>query len=286
MPDKSEIESLVFLLDDPDPYIQSEVKNRLFQLGENAVPLLDQHKSESTDEQERALISEIIQWITYSSVEEDFLDVLGNGLTSLKQLEAAIFILARFDNPTLRSKDYQRKLDRFADSISADVQYSLSESQKMHKVLDLVFTELEFSGSTTDYYSPENSYMNKVIDRRCGLPIALGMIVLFIARRLDLPFQGVNMPIHFMLMYKSDQEKVLIDPFDHGKILTYNQCFYFLEQNGVTPRSEHFQPSREPAILARYIRNLINSYEKKDMVPKAKNLKNLLQTVEMITHYE
>jgi len=286
MPDKSEIESLVFLLDDPDPYVKSEVKNRLFQLGENAVPLLDQHKSESTDEQERALISEIIQWITYSSVEEDFLDVLGNGLTSLKQLEAAIFILARFDNPTLRSKDYQRKLDRFADSISADVQYSLSESQKMHKVLDLVFTELEFSGSTTDYYSPENSYMNKVIDRRCGLPIALGMIVLFIARRLDLPFQGVNMPIHFMLMYKSDQEKVLIDPFDHGKILTYNQCFYFLEQNGVTPRSEHFQPSREPAILARYIRNLINSYEKKDMLPKAKNLKNLLRTVEMITHYE
>lgn len=286
MADKTEIESLVFLLEDPDPYIQSAVRSRLFELGENAVPLLDQHKSEITDEQERAQISEIIQWITYRSVEEDFSDVLQNGLNNLEQLEKAVFILARFDNPTLRITEYRKKLDRFAEHVAGDVRYSLSESQKMHNVLDLVFTELEFSGSTTDYYNPENSYLNRVIDRRQGLPISLGLIVLFIARRLDLPFRGVAMPIHFMLMYKSEQEKILIDPFDHGKIVTYNQCFYFLEQNGITPKSEHFQPSREPAILARCIRNLINSYEKREMTPKAESLTSLLQTVEMMTHYE
>lgn len=286
MPDKTEIESLVYLLEDPDPYIQTEVRKRLFELGENAVPLLDQYKSEITDKQERAQISEIIQWITYTSVEEDFSDVLENGLNNLEQLEKAAFILARFDNPTLRTKEYRHKLDQFAERIEADVRYSLSESQKMHKVLDLVFTELEFSGSTTDYYNPKNSYLNRVIDRRQGLPISLGLIVLFIARRLELPFRGVSMPIHFMLMYKSEQEKILIDPFDHGKIVTYNQCFYFLEQNGVTPKSGHFQPSGEAAILARCIRNLINSYQKKDMTRKAESLKSLLQTVEMMTHSE
>lgn len=285
MADKTEIESLVYLLSDPDPYIQSEVRNRLFELGENAVPLLDQHKSESTDKEERELIGEIIQWITYSSVEEDFLDVLENGLNNLEQLEKAVFTLARFDNPTLRAKEYRQKLDQFAERVATDVQYSLSETQKMHKVLDLVFADLEFSGSTTDYYSPDNSYLNKVMDRRKGLPISLGLIVLFIARRLDLPFRGVSMPIHFMLMYKADQEEILIDPFDHGKIVSYNQCFYFLEQNGVTPKSEHFQPSGEVAILARCIRNLINSYEKKEMTHKAESLTNLLQTVEMMTHF-
>ncbi|SMO36047.1 transglutaminase-like domain-containing protein [Fodinibius sediminis] len=284
MPEKKEIESLVYLLDDPDPYVQSEVKKRLFELGDNAVPLLDQRKNEINDEKERALISEIIQWITYSSVEEDFLDVLGNGLNDLEQLEKAIFILARFDNPTLRASEYRQQLDRYAERIAADVQYSLSETQKMHKVLDLVFTDLEFSGSMTDYYNPKNSFLNQVMDRRKGLPISLGLIVLFIARRLDLPFRGINMPIHFMLMYKAEQEKILIDPFDHGKIVTYNQCFYFLEQNGVTPKSEHFQPSSEPVILARCIRNLISSYEKKDLSHKTEGLSHLLQTVEMMTH--
>ncbi|MCW9706919.1 transglutaminase-like domain-containing protein [Fodinibius salsisoli] len=282
MANRSEIKSLVYLLDDPDPYVKSEVRNRLFELGETAVPLLDEHKNETADQDERSLINEIIQWITYTSVEEDFTDVLAGGLNTLEQLEEAILILARFDNPTLRAKEYQKKLDRFAQMIADDVRYSLSEIQKMHKVLDLIFTDLEFSGSTTNYYSPDNSYLNKVIDRREGLPISLALVVLFVARRLDLPFRGVGMPVHFMLMYQSDQEEVLVDPFDHGKVVSYNQCYYFLKQNGISPRSEHFRPSGYPAILARNIRNLINSYEKQEADHKAESLRNLLQTVEMM----
>lgn len=282
MSTKSEIESLVYLLDDPDPYVQSEVKNRLFELGENAVPLLDQQKSEIKDEESRELISEIIHWITYSSVEEDFLDVLEGGLRNLKQLEDAVFILSRFDNPTLRESEYKQKLDRFAEMISDEVRYSLDQSEKMHKVLDFVFNELGFRGSTSDYYNPHNSYLNRVIDRRTGLPISLALIVLFIGRRLDLPFYGVNMPIHFMMKYKSDVEEVIIDPFDQGKIVSYNQCYYFLKQNGVEPKSEHFEKSSEIAILARCIRNLINSYEKLDKLNKTESLKKLLNTVEMM----
>lgn len=279
---KSEIESLVYLLEDPDPYVQSEVKNRLFDLGESAVPLLDQQKSESKNDDERELINEIIQWITYSSVEEDFLEVLESGLRGFKQLEEAVLILSRFNNPTLRESEYKQKLDQFANMISDEIRYSLDDSQKMHKLLDFVFSELSFSGSTVDYYNPDNSYMNRVIDQRQGLPISLALIVLFLARRLDLPFYGVNMPIHFMLKYKGDQEEVLIDPFDHGKLVSYNQCYYFLKQNGVEPESDHFKEAIPAGILARSIRNLINSYEKLGKTEKAEGLKKLLNTVEMM----
>jgi len=282
MSTKSEIQSLVYLLDDPDPNVQSAVKNRLFELGERAVPLLDQEKSETQNEESRELINEIIQWITYSSVEEDFLDALEGGLKNVKQLEDAIFILSRFENPTLREGEYKQKLDRFASMISDEVRYSLDDTEKMHKVLDFVFNELGFTGSTKDYYNPQNSYLHRVIDRRQGLPISLALVVLFIARRLDLPFYGVNMPIHFMLKYRGEMEEVLIDPFDHGKIVSYNQCYYFLKQNGVEPRSEHFDSSSNEAILARCIRNLINSYEKADKLKKVENLRKLLETVEML----
>jgi len=279
---KSEIESLVYLLDDPDPFVKSQVRNRLFELGETAVPLLDQQKSETNDAESRELINEIIQHITFGSVEQDFMDVLEGGLSSLEQLENAVFILSRFDNPTLREREYKKKLDRFTEMIADDVRYSLSETQKMHKVLSLVFEDLEFSGSTSDYYNPHNSYLNRVIDRREGLPISLALIVLFIGRRLDLPFYGINMPIHFMMKYKTANEEILIDPFDHGKVVTYDQCYYFLKQNGVEPRSEHFENSSEEDILARCIRNLINSYEKRDKLDTVESLKKLLNTVEIM----
>ncbi len=283
MPTKTEIESLIYLLEDPDPYVKTNVKNRLFELGEQAVPLLDEQKSQSKDDEERELINDIIQWITYGSLQEDFLEVLENGLGNLKQLEDAVFILARFENPTLREEEYKRKLDRFASMVSDDLRYQLDDSKKMHLLLDFVFDELSFRGSNVDYYNPDNSYLHRVIDRRQGLPISLGLIVLFLARRLDLPFYGVNMPIHFMLKYKGELDEVLIDPFDRGKTVTYNQCYFFLKQNGIEPKSEHFDTAQPYEILARCIRNLIQSYSRLEKEDKVENLKNLLSAVEAMT---
>lgn len=280
MSNKAEIESLIYLLEDPDPYVKTNVRNRLFELGEQAVPLLDEQKSQSKDDDERELINDIIQWITYGSLQEDFLDVLENGLVNLKQLEDAVFILARFENPTLREEEYKRKLDRFASIVSDDLMYQLDDSKKMHLLLDFVFDELSFRGSNVDYYNPDNSYLHRVIDRRQGLPISLALIVLFLARRLDLPFYGVNMPIHFMLKYKGELDEILIDPFDRGKTVTYNQCYFFLKQNGVEPKSEHFDTAQPYEILARCIRNLIQSYSRLEKEDKVENLKSLLSAVE------
>lgn len=282
MPTKTEIESLIYLLDDPDPFVKTNVKNRLFELGEQAVPLLDQQKSQTKNDEERELINEIIQWITFGSLQEDFMDVLENGVSDLEQLEEAVFVLARFENPTLREGEYKRKLDRFASMVSDDLRYQLDDSKKMHLLLDFVFDELNFRGSNVDYYNPDNSYLHRVIDRRQGLPISLGLIVLFLARRLDLPFYGVNMPIHFMLKYKGELDEVLIDPFDRGKPVSYNQCYFFLKQNGVEPKSGHFETARAHEILTRCIRNLIQSYTRLEKEDKVENLKNLLNTVEMM----
>lgn len=283
MSQKSEIESLVFLLDDPDPTVQGAVKKRLFELGERAVPLLDQQKSEIRSEQDRALIDEIIRTITYSSVEEDFIDAVDGGLSNMKQLEEAVFILSRFETPTLRVLEYKRKLDQLADAIYPKIRYEPDENKQMHLLLNYVFDELGFSGATANYYDPENAYLDRVIDRRRGLPISLAFVVLFLARRLELPFRGINMPIHFMLMFKGKKEGIFIDPFDHGKTVSYNQCHYFLKQNGIEPKSAHFSEVQPMQMLVRCIKNLVNSYQRMEHEGKTNQLKELLYTIEMMS---
>ncbi|MBN2732581.1 MAG: hypothetical protein JXR26_09145 [Balneolaceae bacterium] len=282
MTEPSEIKSLVSLLEDPDPYVQGAVKRRLFELGEQAVPLLDQQKNSASDDEERALINDIIRHITFGSMEEDFMDVLETGLTNRAKLEDAVFILSRVENPTLRVTEYKRKLDRFADTIRDEIRYQPDQTRQMRLLLNYIFQELGFSGGTTDYYHTDNAYLDRVIDRRRGLPISLAFVVLFIARRLDLPFCGVNMPIHFLLKFKGDKEELLIDPFDHGKTVTYNQCHYFLKQNGVEPKPVHFQEVDEPQMLARCIGNLMQSYRRAEQQEKAEDLKGLLKTLEMM----
>jgi len=39
-----------------------------------------------------------------------------------------------------------------------------------------LFTEQGFTGNTTDYYDPRNSFLNEVLDRKCGIPITLALV--------------------------------------------------------------------------------------------------------------
>lgn len=278
---KKEIESLIYLLEDPDPEVQTGVQKRFKEIGEHAVPLLDQYRSETVRSSEKESISEIIYQITFGNVLDDFSAILEQGITNRRQLEYALLTLCKFGNPTLRVQEYQKRLDRLSSHIGSEISYTPSISEKMQILLQYVFRELRFRGDSSDYHHPDNAYLDRVIDRRKGLPIMLSAIVMFLGRRLNLPFYGVNMPIHFMLMYKTHNQDILIDPFDGGTIVTYNQCCYFLKKNGIEPRPEHLEKSDESDILVRCIRNLKHSYKKKGNEQRIAGLEKLLQISEL-----
>lgn len=281
MTTKSEIESLIYLLEDPDPEVQIGVKKRFEELGEHAVPLLDQYRSESIHDSERNTINEIIYNITIGSLMEEFSMLLENGIQNSRTLEKAILLLSRFGSPTIRIEEYERKLDQMARQIGTDIAYTPSIQEKMQILLQFVFRELRFRGDSKDYHNSDNAFIDRVIDRRKGLPIMLSLIVIFIARRLNLSFYGVNMPIHFMLLYQTHNQQILIDPFDGGTIVTYDQCYYFLKKNGIEPRPEHLKKAEESDILARCIRNLIHSYGKSNQDRRVRDLRDLLQIIEL-----
>src|SRR5699024_8635881 len=155
----------------------------------------------------------------------------------------------------------------------------------LHRLLDLVFVDLGFKGGLMNYYQQDNAYLHKVIDNRSRLLISLALVVLFLDRMMVIPFHVMHIPVHFILMYENIMENIFLVLFDRGKIINYNQCYYFLKQNGIEPKSKHFQPADESTILARYTRNLIRSYRKKGQEKNAVSLTKLLQTVEMMSFH-
>ena len=65
-----------------------------------------------------------------------------------------------------------------------------------------------------DYYSPENSYMNCVLERRKGLPITLSLVYMEVAKQLGLSMRGVQLPAHFMIAPEDQDLEILVDPFN------------------------------------------------------------------------
>jgi len=283
MSTRSEIESLMFLMEDPDPFVQEQVHLRFQELGEQAVPLLDQIRVESKDKDEKKRIKDVLHQLTFETLKEEFAELLSEGIQNRSQLEKAVLLLARFGNPTLRTSEYVKTLDHFADMIRPSLRYKRNERDKMQILMKFIFEDLNFKGDNKNYHDPANGFLDQVIDRRKGLPIALSLVAMFIARRLQLPVFGVNMPIHFMLIFVGAQEEQLIDPYDQGAEVSYDQCYFFLKKNNVTPRPEHFKMAADIDILTRCIRNLMHSYERSEDAHRVEDLKNLLALVEQST---
>jgi regulator of sirC expression with transglutaminase-like and TPR domain len=84
-------------------------------------------------------------------------------------------------------------------------------------VLAHLFKDEGFRGNDADYYDPENSMLDTVLDRRTGIPITLSVVLIEVARRVGVTLVGVGAPGHFLVGDPS--ERLLIDAFNGGRLL-------------------------------------------------------------------
>ncbi|MFO8029896.1 MAG: transglutaminase family protein [Cyclonatronaceae bacterium] len=274
--DRSEVKALLALLDDPDPFVQEKVRERLSGLDEASVPLLDEFREREDDPELRARLTEVIHDLTQASFEQEFVEFLEGGVSDPERLEQGQLLLCRLDNPTIRTELYRRQLDRMAARIGPSVDAATTSGDQMRIFVSFFFEQEYFKGAHSDYMNPDNSFLHKVLQRRRGIPIALSMVIMFVARRLELPFYGVNMPVHFLLKYESDTESTLIDPFNLGRVVSIDQCSFFLRKHGIDPLPAHFEKAPEREILARSVRNLIYSFEEQKNKRRVEELHRLL----------
>lgn len=76
-----------------------------------------------------------------------------------------------------------------------------------------------FSGDSDDYDNPRNADFISVLERRRGLPIALAILYISVARRHGWTAQALGLPGHVLVAVGNDAERVLIDPFHNGRIV-------------------------------------------------------------------
>jgi len=89
-------------------------------------------------------------------------------------------------------------------------------------------TGLGLLGDRETYHDPQSSYLDRVLDRRAGIPITLSVVALSVGRRTGVHLVGVGMPGHFLVRHEG-QPRVLLDCFDGGRRLTSGDCEAILQ---------------------------------------------------------
>ena len=79
--------------------------------------------------------------------------------------------------------------------------------------------DLRLAGDLITYDHPDNADIIAVCERRKGLPVALGVIYLDIARRCGLHVRGVDFPGHFLLRIETEEGPLALDPFSEGRVV-------------------------------------------------------------------
>ncbi|HEX4441569.1 MAG TPA: tetratricopeptide repeat protein [Thermoanaerobaculia bacterium] len=131
----------------------------------------------------------------------------------------------------------------------------------------VLFRELGLKGDDESYDSPSNSSVARVLARRRGMPITLSIVAIEVARGAGLELAGVGLPGHFVVGGPSLPPGVFLDAFDGGELRDAAGLESRLEQIFGAPVALGSSPPRPDAtrsILARVLRNLRRSFERRD----------------------
>ena len=178
----------------------------------------------------------------------------------------ATMLIAKIDDPDIDIPYYEKQLKLMANEVGERFESNDDPEIKLKKMLSYLFQENGFHGSRQDYYNKSNSYMNRVMDDREGLPITLSVLVIELARQCGIPnVVGVGAPGHFIVKHYYDNKEKFIDPFDGGKFMTIEETEELVRVNsGRVILVDELRVSTKREIVMRMLRNLMGVAQNKD----------------------
>ncbi len=195
---------------------------------------------------------------------------------------AALLYAREIAYPDLQTSAYQERIEQLA--VQAAQRVGTGGPAEQAEALGLfLFGEVGFEGNVDAYYDPANSYLNRVLDRRLGIPITLSVIYMAVAEQLGLVVHGVGLPGHFLVGVETGVTTAYFDPFHGGMRRSSAECARLVTQatHYQGPFEERWlQPISTKAILTRMLNNLVNAHTQRQEWLQAIGAVEHLQVVE------
>lgn len=176
-----------------------------------------------------------------------------------RSLAEGALLIAAEEYPQLCAAHYVHRLDQMAERVRDRLGDETAPLVALHELNRVLFGEVGLRGNVESYYDPRNSLLNDVLDRRLGIPITLSIVYLEVGWRLGLPLNGVNFPGRFLVAYEGEVTRLLVDPFDLGRISFEADAQALLDRwhgGAVQLRDAYLRTADKCRMLARLLTNL------------------------------
>jgi regulator of sirC expression with transglutaminase-like and TPR domain len=175
---------------------------------------------------------------------------------------AAAIQLARVDAP---GSDWHAAHRHLSDLAQGAVHLAAAMGRenltaRAEALADFLVSRHGYAGDADTYDDPANANLIRVIERRRGLPVALGLIWIHTARAAGWGAHGVDFPAHFLIALEGYKTQVIVDVFNRGVVLTAGDLRELLkrvEGKDAELRPGLLQPMSTRRVLLRLQNNIM-----------------------------
>ncbi|MBV5335082.1 MAG: transglutaminase family protein [Sulfuricurvum sp.] len=280
------LESLITLLDDPDDSVFNMVLVEMLKEDISIVDRLEHIWETSFEKLVQERIEFIIQQIQLNDTKEKIKNWANQETLDLFE---GIFLISRYQYPELKLKPIQIQLEKIRKDIWLEFKNSLTSLEKITILNHIFFDHYKFQINYENIESPQNCYINRVLDTRKGNPISIAILYTLVARSLNLPVHYIDFDRNPLVGYfdkdiaqmvhGDDSKHVLfyINPSNKGAIIGPKEVDY-IQQTGDSPDRRHQpEPCSDRTIIKRLVEKLTNDYKQTGSLEKVNYLKEIAE---------
>ena len=188
-----------------------------------------------------------------------FLRDLGASDGRVLPIAEAALVLATFDRRRVDFMHYREHLQLIARDVANHPAATGDLAAHARALNEIILLKYGYSGDELTYDDLQNANLMRVIDRRKGLPVVLGILFIDAARAQGWEAAGLAFPGHFLIRLSEQANRLILDPFHNGQICGAAELRELLKavagaDSELSP--EYYAPVSDRDVLLRLQNNL------------------------------
>jgi regulator of sirC expression with transglutaminase-like and TPR domain len=188
-----------------------------------------------------------------------YLRALGAAGSPVLPIGEAALALASFERPRVGLGRYRQHLVTLARDVGRHAGAAGDLAGRAQALNEIILLKHGYSGDELTYDDLQNANLMRVVDRRKGLPVALGILYLHTARAQGWESVGLAFPGHFLVRLGEGAERLILDPFHGGQICEaamLRELLKAMAGQEIELMPEHYAPVSDRDVLLRLQNNL------------------------------
>ena len=283
---KSKLQALINLLDDPDEMVFEMVEKELLKETDKIIPALEEKWENSFDESSQERIENLIQNLQFKKTRK----LLKSWIQSDdKDLLTGFILIDRFQYPDLNLLNIYQKIENVKKNIWLELNNSLTLLEKITILNHFLFNINGFSINHNNIQSPQNCFLNQLLDTKRGNSVSMSIFYIIISRQLELPTEFIDFPRNPLIAIvdpklarkvhgeiRNSDVLFYINPSNKGSITSRKEIEYHLRKNKYQPIQYFTEPRSDVILIQRLLESLKESYHSVGYTEKKQKIDELI----------